>query len=345
MLVSFLVPVYNVEKYLRECIDSLLSQKGLPYEIVLLDDGSIDTSGSICDEYAMKYPNIVRVIHKENEGLLMTRRRGFQEAKGDWFICVDSDDYVDSKLLERVSVIIKQYDCDMVMYNYQYVDDSGNKTSSRLKLKDRTVYTEDNKKELYLTRLFTTSINNMWLRAIRRDIVDINADYSKCGIRNMCEDAIQVLPLYTNTAKTVYIDESLYYYRKNEGSITGKISWETWRAINRSFVITEKYLDIWNITEEERKRFYTNQMEVICNCARWIFSHDKNRLNNYPIQELLIQLREEALFVKCRRYLDSKYCSTRYMKLSVPFLMKCIEQINVKRIKTFFDLERKIRRS
>lgn len=341
MLVSFLVPVYNVEKYLKQCVESLLGQKGATYEIVLLDDGSTDNSGKICDEYAERHPEIVRVIHKENEGLLMTRRRGFKEARGDWFICVDSDDYVDEKLLGKVVATIRKHDCDMVMYNYQYADDNGKKTPSRLRLKDGTVYTENNKKELYLTRLFTTSINNMWLRAVRRDIVDIEVDYSDCEIRNMCEDAIQVLPLYTNTKKTVYIDQNLYYYRKNQESITGRVSWETWRAINKSFVITEKYLNIWNIAEEDRKRFYTKQMEGVCNCIRWIFNNDENDLDMQN-ESFIGQLKVDTLFCKCKEYFRIKYCSTKYMKLSVPIIIQYLEKMNLKGLKKYFLIERKL---
>jgi len=342
MLVSFLVPVYNVEKYLEECIESLLIQKGAPFEIVLLNDGSTDSSGAICDSYAKKYPDTVRVIHKDNEGLLMTRRRGFKEANGDWFICVDSDDYVDMNLLEQIAVTIEKHDCDMVMYNYQYADDAGNKTPSRLKMKDGTIYTEDNKKELYLNRLFSTNINNMWLRAVQRDIVDIDADYSNCGIRNMCEDAVQVLPLYTNTKKTVYIDKNLYYYRKNDASITGKVSWETWRAMNKSFTITEKYLDVWNISLEDRKCFYTKQMEVICNCVRWMFSNVNKK--DAGLESWIEQLKEDARFDMCRKYFDKKYCSTKYMKICVPLFIEHIENLNIKKLKLYFELERKLRR-
>ena len=91
MLFSVCIPVYNTSKYLDECLASVLCQTEKDYEIVLVDDGSTDGSGALCDRYAARYPHI-RVIHKENEGLMMTRRRGFQEALGDYFICLDSDD-------------------------------------------------------------------------------------------------------------------------------------------------------------------------------------------------------------------------------------------------------------
>ena len=121
VLFSFLVPVYNTENYLERCLDSLLAQKGAEYEIMLLDDGSTDSSGTICDRYAQEYPHIVRVIHKENEGSFFTRRRGFAEARGDWFICVDSDDYISPELLVTVVKSIEATGADMVMYNFEYL--------------------------------------------------------------------------------------------------------------------------------------------------------------------------------------------------------------------------------
>ena len=121
MLFSFIVPVYNTSQYLERCIKSILCQKGADFEILLIDDGSTDNSGEMCDQYAKQYPDIVRVIHKENEGLLLTRRRGFREAKGDWFINVDSDDYIAPDLLESVVSAINRYHPDMVMYNFQFL--------------------------------------------------------------------------------------------------------------------------------------------------------------------------------------------------------------------------------
>lgn len=344
MLVSFLVPVYNVEKYLENCIESLLRQTGCPFEIVLVDDGSTDASGSICDNYGEAYPDIIHVIHKDNEGLLLTRRKAFREAKGDWFICVDSDDYVAPDLLCQVITAIKKHDCDMVMYNYSYVDDQGNLSPSRLKLKDEMVYTERNKLEIYAARLLTTDINNMCFRAIRRDILDMDTDYSGCGIRNMCEDAIQVLPLYTNAYKIVFLDQPLYYYRKAQGSITSKTSLENWKAINKSFAITERYLDIWAIPRELRERFYTMQAEVICNCARWIF-HNSSEMRNYSYEEALRRLKEDSLFSVCKDNFHKEYCSTKYLKISVPVILRYMDRLEIKKLKRFFLLEDKLRRA
>ena len=96
MLFSVVVPVYNIEQYIRQCIDTLINQSFEDYEIILVDDGSSDASGSICDEYAESHER-VKVIHQENGGLVKARKVGAQTASGDYIIPVDGDDWVDAK--------------------------------------------------------------------------------------------------------------------------------------------------------------------------------------------------------------------------------------------------------
>ncbi|HAQ0795523.1 TPA: glycosyltransferase, partial [Enterococcus faecium] len=95
--ISIIVPVYNVEKYLKKCVDSILGQTFTDFELLLIDDGSTDNSGSICDELA-KTDNRIKVIHKENGGLSDARNIGIEVAKGDFIGFIDSDDYIDEDM-------------------------------------------------------------------------------------------------------------------------------------------------------------------------------------------------------------------------------------------------------
>ena len=341
MLFSFLVPVYNVEKYLDRCMESLLCQKGAYFEIVLLDDGSTDSSGSICDRYAKEYPEIVRVIHKDNEGLLMTRRRGFQEAKGDWFICIDSDDYPAKDLLVNVVSTIEKYNPDMVMYNFNYVNDFGEKSKSRLTIKNESVYEGEEKQFIYQRRLLSDDINNMWSKAIRKDILDIDTDYSKSGIRNMCEDAIQVLHLFTKAQKIVYLDIPLYYYRKGQDSITANTSYANWTASKICFLETEKYLDIWNIENDLRRKFYTHYLEHLSNFIRWAFAQKEDELGK-SIEVIVHTINTHPAFYRCMTMYNKKFAKTSYLKFSVPIIMKYIKKEKIKSLKRYFALEKKL---
>lgn len=339
MLFSFLVPVYNTSKYLDQCMKSLLCQKGADFEIVLIDDGSTDNSGEICDRYANDYPHIVRVVHKENEGLLLTRRRGFKEAKGDWFICVDSDDYVSEDLLINVTKAINEFSPDMVMYNFQYFNDSGETSKSRLDIDDKSVYVGEKKHKIYKRRLLTDDVNSLCCKALKREIVDIDADYHDCGIRNMCEDAVQVLPLFRNAQKIVYLNAPLYCYRKGHANITSGRTYESWVATKTCFLTTEKYLEIFGVSEELKCKFYTYNTEILSNFIRWLFLQPQDKMPQ-TVESIIHSICESDAFDRCVDNYNKSYAKTKYLKFSVPKILKYIKKKNVKGMRKFFAIEK-----
>ena len=120
--VSIVIPVYNVEQYLRRCIDSVLSQSYTDYEMILVDDGSTDTSGQICDEYSGD--SRIHVIHKANEGAGAARNTGIETATGDYITFIDSDDYIAGCYLERMVQTAEQTGSDIVQCGYLYGDEA-----------------------------------------------------------------------------------------------------------------------------------------------------------------------------------------------------------------------------
>lgn len=125
MKFSIIIPCYKVEKYLSECVDSVLSQTFTDYEIILVDDGSPDRVPEICDEYAKK-DNRIRVIHQKNGGLSRARNAGISAAKGEYLVCIDSDDYIaKNDVLARVAEKTKS-GTDVVLYGYQKLFESNN---------------------------------------------------------------------------------------------------------------------------------------------------------------------------------------------------------------------------
>lgn len=119
---SFVVPVYNVEHYLRKCVDSLLAQNYEDYEIILVDDGSMDHSGAICDDYSAMYENI-RVIHQPNSGVGAARNTGIKTARGKYICFVDSDDYWEPNVLGELMVQIERDKLDVLRFKYQNVNE------------------------------------------------------------------------------------------------------------------------------------------------------------------------------------------------------------------------------
>lgn len=133
-LVSIVVPVYNTEKYLRRCVDSILAQSYKNIEIILVDDGSNDGSPAICDGYQSEYPN-VKVIHKKNGGLSDTRNVGMRSASGEYIAFVDSDDCVDSRMIEVCVEATRKTAADIVGFQWQNFSDEIPKANCGKKLK------------------------------------------------------------------------------------------------------------------------------------------------------------------------------------------------------------------
>ena len=128
-LISVIVPVYNVEKYLKKCIQSIINQTYKNLEIILVDDGSSDNSGKICDEFAQK-DNRIKVIHKTNGGLSDARNAGLDVMSGEWVSFVDSDDFVSPYYIENLHYLVNKYDVDMAITSFVRFFNENTKLSS-----------------------------------------------------------------------------------------------------------------------------------------------------------------------------------------------------------------------
>lgn len=323
MLISYLVPVYNVEKYIRQCLDSILSQRGADFEVVLLDDGSTDSSGTVCDEYARLYPEIVRVIHKENEGLLATRRRGFLEARGDWFVCVDSDDYILENHLQTIADTVAAYDCDMVMFDYESFYPDGHTEPSGIDLNGVRIWEGEGKQEIYKKRLLKNKYNNMWSRAIHRSVLDFDTDYDAFGVRNMCEDAIQSCELYTRARKIVYVPQPLYAYRRSIASITSRITMDYWQAVLVSTELGWKYVTLWEVPEDVAQAYGARCVSDYCDFLTWLLIKsglDENQRQAVFREKIL----ENQMFRLAVKQYSPKYLATKYLKLRNPLIVASI---------------------
>ena len=253
MLFSVCIPVYNTSKYLDECLQSVLRQTETDYEIVLIDDGSTDNSGVICDRYAVRYPNI-RVIHKENEGLMMTRRRGFIEARGDYFLCLDSDDsWLSDQVLSRVREMVERENCDLVLFDYiaGKEDPGKNQNITLFDHPDGYVFEGESKQEIYRKLLIGRDLNAIWCKAPSRQIVDVEVDYSPWK-KDICrgEDMFQTYPMLTNAKRIGYIKEPMVHYRWTPSSISNNPKLKFYNAFRTIYRREEEYLPLWDMDEE-----------------------------------------------------------------------------------------------
>ena len=209
--ISVIVPVYKAEKYLHRCVDSLLAQTFSDFEMLLIDDGSPDRSGEICDEYAKKDKR-VRVFHKENGGVSSARQCGMDNARGEYTIHVDSDDWVEPNMLEELYGKAKEEDADIVCCNYWEEHLNGSDVCEYSYMKE----TLD-----IVMRTYTNILNSsLWNKLIKNDLYLTNHIRFFEGV-NMEEDLGMTLRLRALSKKTLIVPKALYHYNKqNIGSIT-----------------------------------------------------------------------------------------------------------------------------
>ncbi len=218
MVFSVIIPIYNVDKYLAECIDSVLVQNYQDYEVILVDDGATDGSGNICDEYKNKYPQI-KVIHKENGGLSDARNVGTSIASGEYIVYIDSDDYIcDVNFLCDLSRKINESKSDLILYKFQkFVDGADTLQPCTFSMEgiDELASSDDKLLKLVSADAYYGSA---WIKAIRRDVLIKNNVTFEKGL--LGEDMEWSCNLLTKIESISVIDKSYIAYRQRAGSIS-----------------------------------------------------------------------------------------------------------------------------
>lgn len=303
MKFSILIPVYNVEKYLEGCLDSVLCQDYADYEVIIVDDGATDGSGAICDAYRQKFPEKIQVIHKENQGLISARRVGIAKAQGEYCIFVDSDDQVRPNLLSEIVRYMDQCgDPDIVLYSFQYMKDGKPGKKYPHPFRDGQVWQGEEKKELYSCLLSGCDIDALWTKAIRTSILkDDPIPYEKYYAFNMSEDTLQSIDPLTRARKIVYADQALYLYRLIDSSISHNFSVKTLEKKNTNHVYQTilEYLPAWGLDDGETRqrleaRWFHEAMYTFCNyyeaasngtARREILSFHWDKMIPFPMHE------------------------------------------------------------
>lgn len=222
-LISIIVPVYNVEKYLDKCVQSLLSQTYKNVEIILVDDGSPDNSGIMCDEYAAK-DSRVKVVHKQNGGLVSARNAGFDVMTGDWHMYVDSDDWIELNTCEKLIAAINRHpDEDMVFFNM--IEELESKSiKGKWKLQsDKYEIPYDREGCIELSKMtldHLAGVSSACGKLINTNHARKNDLISNPKLRQGSEDTEYSLRAFYSCHKSLYINEYLYHYRYNPTSIT-----------------------------------------------------------------------------------------------------------------------------
>lgn len=247
MKISILIPVYNVEDYLCECLDSVIRQTHQDFEMILVDDGSSDRSGLICDQYALLYPQKVKVIHTTNGGPFRARLLAIQEATGDILLFLDSDDCFCKDALEKIFDCFECEKCDMVMF-----DSCKSSEFATVQIKHGlakgSIFEGDSKKEIYHNIVLGLVPNSVCLKAVRRECVRIPDHFYAYNAKHG-EDLLLSVHLMTYCKKIVYMDKGLYYYRNRAGSSTHSFNTQRKESIKLVHTELDKYIEQWGLPE------------------------------------------------------------------------------------------------
>lgn len=265
MMVSIIVPVYNVENYLAKCLDSLVNQSLQDIEVVVVNDGSKDSSGLIIEEYAGKFPGKIKAFTKENGGLSDARNFGLDRASGEYIGFVDSDDYVTETMFEEMLQLAEKYDAKMVICNIQKVDQNG-------KIVQKLTQIPNMSEKIELEDHFSVFSDLSYFACNKLFKKDLFADKRfKKGVH--FED-IQLIPQLLLECKVVAQTQNFHYqYLERTDSITK--------------THTEKGLDILKAVKDVESEFEESE-----------YSHKRKELKNFQIFEGVYSFLAYVAFVK-----------------------------------------------
>lgn len=303
--VSVIVPVYNVEKYLRKCLDSVLKQTLKEIEIILINDGSTDYSGEICNEYSKKDSRI-KVLHKKNEGIATARNSGLEIAIGEFIMFVDSDDWIEENMVETMYLKAKENNLDVVQAQYLRTDNIKSNCSIN-KFSNNII--EELKREVISGNLYTY----VWDKIYKRSF--IISDKIKFREKYIFEDWYFFMDVITKCNNYSIINDVVYNYRIRNCSLSRKCSLETVALIIQLHKDKIEYMNKWNMNLNEN--YYNcsrNILDDLINIINFLFSEDNDystdlinqRLYDIRNEKIIENVLDEKLIKKYISYVDEK---------------------------------------
>lgn len=287
--ISVIVPVYKAETYLRRCVNSILAQTFQDFEVLLIDDGSPDKSGEICDEYAKK-DSRVRVFHKENGGVSSARQCGIDNALGEYTIHADPDDWVEPNMLEELYKKAKKEDADMVICDY-YTEGTNTGKIRYVQQKPSSLDHDTVLKELF-QQLHGSCCNKLVRRAC----------YKKYDVKfpleiSYCEDLYVNVVLLMYNIKVSYLNEAFYHYTQdiNINSLSKTYNIE-------SYFQDKKKLQMFLKLLEFNKHYESCRQFMVVNLVRRAYE-----MSNYSSVEFKQLMYEYRTTIKNSEFLSFKY--------------------------------------
>lgn len=251
--ISVILPVYNVEKYIRKCLDSIINQTFKDFEAILVNDGSTDDSQKIIDEYVQNYPDVFRAFSEDNKGVSEARNFGFKKATGDFVVFVDPDDILSKYFLEELYQNAIKNKCDVSICSYKFVKSQDEELKYK---KERSVIYD---KRSFLNHFLVRDISFVVVSMlIKRDLILENNIYFDKRIR-FSEDLMYMWDIILHSKKIIYTDNRLYgYYLRSNSTMTSSSK----EKINNSFYYIKEKLNNLPISKYPELKYALPRWEL-----------------------------------------------------------------------------------
>lgn len=328
ILFSVVMPVYNVEKHLRKAVDSILSQTYSNFEIILVDDASPDGCPRICDEYAEKYDNIKCVHHEKNQGLSGARNTGLKYVSGDYVTFMDSDDYVDSDLLEKVKASLDENSADCVVFGvreeYFNKDDKLSKVYELTYGNEERISSQEKARAEVIKLEEKTFLGYAWNKFYRTERINRKSlTFEKV---TLIEDIVFNIRFFEDITSLNILNSAPYHYMKRiDGSLTNKFVKDYYSLHRRRVeMLLELYKD-WNMCTDGVKTTLGNIY------ARYIFSalqrncDSRSELNGRGRKEFLKSVFNDGMFNELSPFINvGGYAGVLYGALKKQRTVLCL---------------------
>lgn len=318
MKVSIIIPIFNVEKYLSECVESVMHQTYQDYEIVLVNDGSTDNSGIICDRYSA-IDKRIKVLHISNSGPHHARIKGIEYSSGDVLAFLDSDDVFRKDALEIIVRYFETTNCEMLLFNSAETHAFPSKQLIYT-FTNRQNFYGNTKRELYSQSASGTLPNSVCTKAIRRECAIIPEHYKQFGKIKYGEDLLLSLCFLTNCQNILYIDEGLYHYRLRPGSAVNSFDYSRKDSIKFVHSEFDKFIDIWKMPElrpihnARKVRGWVQTLKILL--------ENRSCLPEAEFKNELQCMAEDPYFIDAYRSMDASLLSRSYRILAYCLVKK-----------------------
>lgn len=303
-LLSVIVPIYNVERFLEKCINSILAQSFTDFELILVDDGSTDRCGAICDLYARKDSRI-KVIHKENGGVVSARKAGLKAASGDYVSYVDGDDWIDRDMYRYMISNAFSYGCDLVMCDVEHEHSNDKKKPDMTGASLETGYysRKEIEEKIFPIMLYGGSFYSfgiypvIWNKLFKREKLIKHQFAIDDNIKNG-EDAACVYPYFLETDSMYFMKHQyLYHYRHSDVQMTVAYDKDSFSRFKSLY----EFFNRSNLGKSE----YSGQLDYYySNFVKTMISSELKKENKIPFRKKLAKIREIIRFSNEQGFVD-----------------------------------------